>query len=445
MESEALAQHARGTAEQLINRMLYDLRSGLEAAGQVELLEAVSEDAERYFAELPPAFRSDASERERSTMLNNRGDVFIAAGNTEAALEQYRAALGLRRERLEAKEHDLDRRADVAISLERVADALSGIGDFDAAIAALEESLALRRGGLSGDREADAVTETSSSGADRRDREISVTLAQMGDIRLAQENVEAAERLYRESLGLLRRAAANGVRSDGTSPSSSLGSVERDLAAALVRLGDLMHQSDRPDEAIEAYGESLAQLRSLQSDSAPTDASLLRDIAAVSARLGGVVMTSGAGDQAQSYFEQSCVALESLIATDPKRKSWRSSLAAVHSQAGDAALELEDLASAAEHLRKASDLLEALIDEESGAAGDHLVVEASVAQYKLAGISRREGRFHDSVGHYDQALDWLGALRDSGRLEADKEDWIALLETERAELQPPPDPREETE
>ena len=89
------AERRRGQAEDLIGFMLGDLRTRLEPVGRLDLLEGVGAKAMDYFAAVPPSDLSDEELLRRSTALYQIGDVRIAQGRLDAAVEPLAESLAL--------------------------------------------------------------------------------------------------------------------------------------------------------------------------------------------------------------------------------------------------------------------------------------------------------------------------------------------------------------
>ncbi|MGB1558124.1 MAG: TIR domain-containing protein, partial [Oceanococcaceae bacterium] len=90
-----LAQARQQQAEGLIDFMLGDLRSRLEPIGQLGLLDAVGEQAIRYFGELPASALSEIELAARAQALRQIGDVRVQQGRLSEASPAFQEALRL--------------------------------------------------------------------------------------------------------------------------------------------------------------------------------------------------------------------------------------------------------------------------------------------------------------------------------------------------------------
>ena len=93
--AEADANRRRGQAEGLIGFMLDDLRSKLEKAGRLDLLEAVGGQAITYFASVPASTLTGEELSRRAQTLYQIGAVRQARGDLKGAREAYDESLAV--------------------------------------------------------------------------------------------------------------------------------------------------------------------------------------------------------------------------------------------------------------------------------------------------------------------------------------------------------------
>lgn len=115
-QQRALAQARQQQAEGLIGFMLGDLRSRLEPMGQLATLDAVGEQAMRYFAELPASALSDTELAARAQALRQIGDVRVQQGRLAEASAAFGEALRLDEELARRQPGDLSAVFNVAQS-----------------------------------------------------------------------------------------------------------------------------------------------------------------------------------------------------------------------------------------------------------------------------------------------------------------------------------------
>ena len=93
--SEKRANDARDQVDGLINYMLYDLRDKLEPIGRLDVLDDVAKKAKEYLDRLPKELVISSRLNQQATMLSNLGDVLVAQGKLQEALEDYQQYLAI--------------------------------------------------------------------------------------------------------------------------------------------------------------------------------------------------------------------------------------------------------------------------------------------------------------------------------------------------------------
>ncbi|NEZ04274.1 TIR domain-containing protein [Wenzhouxiangella sp. XN201] len=93
IEQRDIAQVRRGQAEDLIGFMLGDLRTRLQEVGRLDVLDAVGEKAETYFASLPAGEINDHALEKQALALRQIGEVRLQQGQHAAAQRAFSASL----------------------------------------------------------------------------------------------------------------------------------------------------------------------------------------------------------------------------------------------------------------------------------------------------------------------------------------------------------------
>lgn len=413
LESEKLAQlhakvatEARGTAEELINSMLFDLHDDLRPLGRLDLLDEVSGRAEEYFANLPDEHRDEVSEIAHSTMLNNRGDVLLLQGRAEEALAAYDGSVTIRRKFLEQDPDDAERKRDLGVSLERVGDAKLILQDVDGARQAYAENLQIRQGAGTNDSEAKHA--------------LSVSFAKVGDAELQAGDSEKALEAFRAAQQLLDNLA----KADPQNVDR-----QRDAAAGLLRLGDAFHASGDHDAAKGAYDSAVASLRSL-SNGDPENAVLLSDLATtleLKARLEAENDPIGA----TVLLTESSAIFGDLAKRDPYNMALMRSVARANDALGDARAESDPVGAGIAY-RANLRALTSLVT--NGDHSDNWKLKQVVTLYKLAGMARERDENIVAKSQFQLALKTLGELQADGKLDDDQAKWIKIIETDLESL-----------
>jgi tetratricopeptide (TPR) repeat protein len=151
-----------------------------------------------------------------------------------------------------------------------------------------------------------------------RDRK--VLLDEMGDILVAQGDLDAALTRYRAALEIAKGLVANDP-----------GNAEwrRDLWVSHIKVGDGHLAQGDLDDALTRYQASLAIAEGLARDD-PGDAVLRRDFSASHIKVGDVHRARGDLDASLTRYRASLAIREGLARDDPGNAAWRRDLAVSH-------------------------------------------------------------------------------------------------------------------
>ena len=143
----------------------------------------------------------------------------LAAGDRAGALAAYEESLAIRRKLAASDPGNAGWQRDLSVSLNKVGDVRLAAGDRAGALSAYEESLAIRR-----------KLAASDPGNAGWQRDLSVSLDKVGDVRLAAGDRAGALSAYEESLAIRRKLAAADPGNAGW---------QRDLSVSLNKVGDV--------------------------------------------------------------------------------------------------------------------------------------------------------------------------------------------------------------
>ncbi len=287
----------------LVNAALYNFRDRLKdlgRLGQVRLaLDAVAGWLDRF-----PLDKLEMPEwlRERSVLLNRKGNVLLEQGDLGGAQAAYQQSLE-RRSRLAASDpsNTLWQR-DLSVSQEMVGDALTAQGDLVGAQSSYQQSLEVRRR-LAASDPSNTVWQ----------RDLSVSHNKVGDVLLAQGDLAGALSSYHQSLEVARRLAES-------DPSNTL--WQRDLSVSHNKVGDVLLEQRDLAGAQTAYQQSLEVRRRLAT-SDPSNAGWQRDLFVSLWRIADVHGRKGDRAQALTFAQEGLKIAERLAALDPTNATWQ--------------------------------------------------------------------------------------------------------------------------
>ena len=341
-----VALHARGTAENLISKMLFDLGSKLQNINQVELLDDVSRAAEKYFEDLPPDQVDAESERNRGVTLHSKAAILEAKGDLDGALAILRQALELSESLSQSNPNSFLAARDTIIGLREIGDLLTRQGkvaeatdyyqrsaeiliptlagtwdDSDALFAALfdeegrEESAAQLQAAAENDVAADLL------------KNMSALMERVGNTARNEGDLEKAMRKYDVSLRI-NEAVAEAYPENGP--------AKNNLHASYQKAGIV--EQERQDYArAERFFRKALNLTRKEVERSPGDALWLERLANALERLAGNQVNR---DQPELAWENAIEALgyrRSLVADDPVNLVLQHGLYVALTQSGIAA------------------------------------------------------------------------------------------------------------
>lgn len=280
-------------------------------------------------------------QRGMALLLDRLAGLSSDRGQHEAALETLLRAQVLRRRMLLADADDIDLQRELALSHERIGMQYMATGACADALAAFEQSLAVR----------EPLLQQSTQQEFRRD--MSVTRERLGDVHQKLGHVELALQHYQASLRLreeLAQAQPNHAQ------------TQADLIVIRHKLGEHFSTQQRWDGARLAYQAAHSQIVQLavqewtnphrQSDLAVSHANLAR-VAAALADVSGAL----------EHYGQAMTIRERLVRRDPKNVVWRRDLAITREQIGKVLLTANQTDMAMKAFQAAVDILAELPQE----------------------------------------------------------------------------------
>jgi tetratricopeptide (TPR) repeat protein len=155
-----------------------------------------SGDLEQAQRQIAAADMNRTTRREHSVLLDEKGDVKRASGDSQGALADYREGLKIRRALAQDDPANAEHRRDLSVSLSKIGDVKRASGDSQGALADYRESLKIRR----------ALAQDDPANAEHR-RGLSVSLEKIGDVHQQLGNFSEALAFYRKSLPLAKQLA----------------------------------------------------------------------------------------------------------------------------------------------------------------------------------------------------------------------------------------------
>ncbi len=281
---QARAQRAVKAATNTANTLVLDLAwkfkdaRGMPAA----LVRSILEPALALQSTLIDAGETDPKLRNSQIdALSQTVDTLLTIGDTDSALATAEKLRDIARALVEGNPTNQIWKRSLVISLAKIGDVKSKVGDHKGAIAAYEEGVSLAR---------EVARDT---GVNAAERDLSIVLDKLGDMRFQDGDLPRTQAAYEESLTIRRKLADDEPGADS----------RRDVATSLGRLGDVKLRTGDRAGALAAYEEGLSIHRDLARDK--NDGRAQADLAMSLVSAGDTKRQSGDLAGAQADFEES--------------------------------------------------------------------------------------------------------------------------------------------
>ena len=184
-------------------------------------------------------------------------------------------------------------------------------------------------------------------------RDLSVSLSNLGDLALTQGDLGEARRLFGESFDISQRLAESDTDN---------AAWQRGLSVSLEKLGDLALTQGDLGEARRLFGELLDIAQRL-AESDPDNAAWQRDLSVSLEKLGDLALTQGDLGEARRLFGESLDIRQRLAESDPDNAAWQRDLMVSHYKLGGLHQTAQEFDRAIEQYRLGVAVLERLIEQ----------------------------------------------------------------------------------
>ena len=262
--------------------------------------------------------------------------------------------------------------------------------------------------------EALALADTSNVKAQR---DISVSLDKVGDIKAAQGDAPGALRAFQRSLEI-REALA---RAD---PSSA--QALRDISVALIRVGDITAAQGDGQAAFSALQRSL-DIRETLANADPSNAQALRDLSISLIKVGDVKAAQGDTQGALSAFQRSLAIAETIAQADPSNAQALRDVLVGQISVGDIKAGQGDTLGAHSAYQRSLDIAEALARADP--SNLQALRDVSVSLIKVGDIKAAQGDAQGALNAFQRGLDIAEtrAKADPSNARAQRDVFVTLI------------------
>ena len=220
-----------------------------------------------------------------------------------------------------------------------IGDVLVAQGQLEAAAQAYRDGLGIRKQLVASDA---SNTEWQ--------RDLSISYNKLGDVAVAQGQLEAAAQAYRDGLGIAKQLVAR---------DASNTQWQRDLSVSYERVGDVAVAQGQLEAAAQAYRDGLGIRKQLvASDASNTE--WQRDLYVSYNKLGDVEMVQGDLKTAAQTYSAGLTIAKQLAARDPSNTEWQRDLSEFYRELGDLAEKQNTLSEARAYWKQAYDVLSSI-------------------------------------------------------------------------------------
>jgi tetratricopeptide (TPR) repeat protein len=317
------AERNFAAAKDTVNGLIFQIAQGLRNVEgiRVESLDKILGQARKTVERLTETDPANVELlRSKAAMLDEFAQTYLAAGNLDAALKNAEEGLAIQRRIAEADGGQQALR-NLSVGLVRIGDVKREQGDSAGALAAYEESLALRK----------TIASMEGDGA-QAEFDVTVTLERIADLKRRMGDSAGALAAYEQSLAIRQRL--------DTSPQVDA-EARRGVLVSLGKICDLKRQTGDASGALEACNGMLDRARRLAaSDEGNTD--WQRDLAIALEQLGGLKLGAGDPAGAAENYDESLTIRRRLAALDPGNTNWQRDVAIGLGLIGDVRATLGD-------------------------------------------------------------------------------------------------------
>ena len=374
------ADRRRDQAESLVTFLLGDLRKKLEPVGRLDILDDVGTKAMAYFAAVPESALTDGELLQRSKALHQIGEVRITRGNLEAAVAPLEESLALAEALAARAPRDGERLFEVAQSLYWVGFVHWQRRDLDPAQKYFQAYL-------------DAAERLVTLAPTRRDWRLEVSYAHtnIASVLEARGDLDGALNRFRASLAIKETVLAE-------SPDPA---IERSAASSHNAVGAVLRASGHLADAEAEFRSELAIIDRLVARQ-PNNATWRNRLVVSNSLIGDLRAARGDAPAARAHYQQAITMSEALVARDPANGVWRRELARNHFKLGHSWSRVDPVR-ALPHATRAVDLLRALSAGDPTNAGWQR--DLAEARYGLGRAQAGRSRFDEAAREADGTLD----------------------------------------
>ncbi|MDB6025452.1 MAG: hypothetical protein JWM68_1675 [Verrucomicrobiales bacterium] len=225
-----------------------------------------------------------------------------------------------------------------------------------------------------------------------RQRDLSVSYNGLGDLAVAQGQLDDAARAYADGLTIRKKLAAS-------NPSNT--QWQRDLSVSYVKLGSVAVAQRQFDVAARAYADGLTIHKKLAA-SDPGNSGRQRDLSISYERLGDVAVTQGQLDEAARAYGERLMIAKKLTAGDPSNTQWQRDLSISYERLGNVAVAQGQLKDAARAYGDGLKIRKKLTARDPG--NTQWQRDLSISFFKISKLQAQQQQWPEALANAEASL-----------------------------------------
>ncbi len=397
------AETERNQAENILEFMTFQVRDKMGPYLPTDLRREILETVDGYY-EATGRNRTGDAKSQVAVHFTNLGELALAEGDTDAALDYYQKSFVLNKELVAEEPDDPYWKRGICLSHGKLGDVKSLLGRIDEALAHYEAQ----------SKVAEELIKLDLGSVEYR-RDLAISYDNMGDVKLKLGRSDDALEHYEAALNVFKEL-------EKLEPGNA--EFRRDLTISYNKVGNVELKLGRTGEALKHY-EAGFKIKQELVEQHPGNVEYRRDLGVSYEKLGDVTLTQGSFDKALNHHEASFKIRQELVELDPGSAEYWRSLSVNYDKLGDVTLKLGLTDVALEHYEAAWKVGQKLVELDPGNAVDRRDQAASHA--KLGGIFEELGNKTKAKARYLQCVAILEKMKADEVLAPADDAFIAMF------------------
>ncbi|MGP8267730.1 MAG: tetratricopeptide repeat protein [Beijerinckiaceae bacterium] len=387
------AQHSLALATGTANGLIFDLARKLRDVAGIPkaLVKDILDRAVKLQNDLTGAGETSPDlRRSQGAALNESAGTFLTLGATTEALAAAEKARSIWKALAESDKSNTLWQRDLSVSDDRIGDVLVAQGQLDAALAAYRAGYTIAK----------ALAESDKSNTGWQ-RDLSLSDERIGGVLVAHGKLDAALAAYRESY-TIRKALADSDKSNTL--------WQSDLSLSDIEIGDVLKAQGKLEAALATYRAGYTIAKAL-AESDKSNTGWQRDLSLSDDRIGDVLVAQGQLDAALAAYREAYAIRKALADSDNSNTGWQRDLSLSDERIGGVLVAQGKLDAALAAYRAGYTIAKALAEYDKSNTGWQR--DLSLSDERIGDVLVAQGQLDAALAAYREAYAIAKALADS--------------------------------